>query len=314
MDEYLLKRMVSSVIAITGVSLLTFLLLFVLPGDPAEMLAISKYGPRDATQAAIDHLIRQEGLDQPIVIQYARWLKGVVSGDMGTSRISGKPVWREINVRFPATLCLAGTSLVVSLCVGLPLGIVAALQRGNRWDHLATGTSLIGVAIPNFWLGLILILVFGLYLGWLPTFGYGTLPHLVLPAATVGISMAGITARLTRSAVIDVLGQAYIKTARAKGLPGRVILSRHVIKNALIPIVTIAGIQLGHLLEGTVIIEMVFAWPGIGRLLIEAVHNRDVPQIQGCVLYIAIVFCLVNVLIDLLYTRLDPRVRLTDRD
>jgi peptide/nickel transport system permease protein len=314
MDEYLLKRMVSSVIAITGVSLLTFLLLFVLPGDPAEMLAISKYGPRDATQAAIDHLIRQEGLDQPVVIQYARWLKGVVSGDMGTSRISGKPVWQEINVRFPATLCLAGTSLVVSLCVGLPLGIVAALQRGTLWDHLATGTSLIGVAIPNFWLGLILILVFGLYLGWLPTFGYGTLPHLVLPAATVGISMAGITARLTRSAVIDVLGQAYIKTARAKGLPGRVILSRHVIKNALIPIVTIAGIQLGHLLEGTVIIEMVFAWPGIGRLLIEAVHNRDVPQIQGCVLYIAIVFCLVNVLIDLLYTRLDPRVRLTDRD
>ena len=314
MDEYLLKRMVSSVIAITGVSLLTFFLLFVLPGDPAEMLAISKYGPRDATQAAIDHLIRQEGLDQPIVIQYARWLKGVVSGDMGTSRISGKPVWQEINVRLPATLCLAGTGLVVSLCAGLPLGIVAALQRGTRWDHLATGTSLIGVAIPNFWLGLILILVFGLYLGWLPTFGYGTLPHLVLPAATVGISMAGITARLTRSAVIDVLGQAYIKTARAKGLPGRVILSRHVIKNALIPIVTIAGIQLGHLLEGTVIIEMVFAWPGIGRLLIEAVHNRDVPQIQGCVLYIAIVFCLVNVLIDLLYTRLDPRVRLTDRD
>jgi ABC-type dipeptide/oligopeptide/nickel transport system permease component len=156
--------------------------------------------------------------------------------------------------------------------------------------------------------------VFGLYWGWLPTFGYGTLGHLVLPAATVGISMAGITARLTRSAVIDVLGQAYIKTARAKGLPGRVILGRHVIKNALIPIVTIAGIQLGHLLEGTVIIEMVFAWPGIGRLLIEAVHNRDVPQIQGCVLYIAVVFCLVNVFIDLLYTRLDPRVRLTDRD
>ncbi|WP_155310389.1 ABC transporter permease [Desulfosarcina ovata] len=314
MDEYLLKRMVSSVIAITGVSLLTFLLLFVLPGDPAEMLAIAKYGPRDATQAAIDHLIRQEGLDQPVVLQYARWLKGVLGGDMGISRISGKPVWQEINVRLPATLYLAGTSLVISLCVGLPLGIVAALQRGTCWDHLATGTSLIGVAIPNFWLGLILILVFGLYLGWLPTFGYGTLPHLVLPAATVGISMAGITARLTRSAVIDVLGQAYIKTARAKGLPGHVILGRHVIKNALIPIITIAGIQLGHLLEGTVIIEMVFAWPGIGRLLIEAVHNRDVSQIQGCVLYIAIVFCLVNVFIDLLYTRLDPRVRLNDRD
>jgi peptide/nickel transport system permease protein len=314
MKEYLLKRMVSSLIAITGVSLLTFVLLFVLPGDPAEMLAISKYGARDATPEAIAHLIRQEGLDQPRGVQYAHWLKGVLGGDLGTSRISGKPVWQEINTRLPATLFLAGTGLVVSLCAGLPLGIVAALQRNTVWDHLATGTSLIGVAVPNFWLGLILILVFGLYLGWLPTFGYGTLPHLVLPALTVGISMAGITARLTRSAVIDVLGQAYIKTARAKGLPGRVILGRHVIKNALIPIVTIAGLQLGHLLEGTVIVETIFAWPGIGRLLIEAVHNRDVPQIQGCVLYIAVVFCGLNVFIDLFYTRLDPRVRLTERD
>ncbi|BBO81941.1 ABC transporter permease [Desulfosarcina ovata subsp. sediminis] len=314
MGEYLLKRTVSSVIAVTGVSLLTFLLLFVLPGDPAEMLAIAKYGARDATPEAIDHIIRQEGLDRPLGIQYARWLKEVLGGDLGKSRISGKPVWQEINTRLPATLFLAGTGLAISLCTGLPLGIVAAMKRNTVWDYLATGTSLIGVAVPNFWLGLILILVFGLYLGWLPTFGCGTPGHLVLPAVTVGISMAGITARLTRSAVIDVLGQAYVKTARAKGLPKRVILGRHVLKNALIPIVTIAGLQLGHLLEGTVIVETIFAWPGIGRLLIEAVHNRDVPQIQGCVLYIAVVFCAVNLFIDFFYTCLDPRVRLTNRD
>lgn len=314
MWEYLIKRFFTSAVAVIGITTLTFFMLFVMPGDPAEMLAISKFGAADVNQEAIDHIIRQEGLDQPMVVQYARWFAGVVSGDLGKSRISGNAVWQEITARLPATLLLACTGLLLSLGIGLTLGIFAAVRHNTFWDYLATGTSLIGVAVPNFWLGLMLILLFGLCFRLLPTFGYGTFQHLILPAMTVGISMAGITARLTRSAVIEVLGQEYIITARAKGLTRGTILRRHVIKNALIPIVTIAGIQFGYLLEGTIIVETIFAWPGIGRLLIEAVHNRDFPQIQGCVLYIAFIFCFVNFFIDIFYTWLDPRVRFNVRD
>jgi peptide/nickel transport system permease protein len=294
--------------------LLTFFMLFVLPGDPAEMLAISKYGAQDATAEAIESIKIQEGLDRPVPVQYGIWLTGVLTGDLGKSRISGKPVWEEIVTRLPATLALAGTSLLLSLGIGMSLGIIAAVRRNTLWDYLCTGSSLIGVAIPNFWLGLMLILLFGIYLKLLPTFGYGTWRHLILPAFTVGISMAGITARLTRSTVIEVLSEEYIKTARAKGLSSGLILYRHVIKNAFIPIITIAGIQFGYLLEGTVIVEMVFAWPGIGRLLIDAVHNRDFPLIQGCVLYIAFIFCFVNFFLDVSYSYLDPRVRLEQHD
>ncbi len=314
MWEYLFKRIALSAVAVIGITLLTFFMLFVLPGDPAEMLAIFKYGAQDATPEAIDHIIRQEGLDKPVGLQYLQWLRGVLCGDLGKSRISGKAVWREITARLPATLTLTAAGLLVSLSIGLVLGGIAAVRHHTFWDDCCTGISLMGVAVPNFWLGLMLILFFGVHLGWLPTFGYGTFGHLILPAATVGGSMAGITARLTRSAVIEVLGREYIKTARAKGLTGRIILFRHVAKNAMIPIVTIAGIQFGHLLEGTVIVETIFAWPGVGRLLINSVHNRDFPQIQGCVLYIAFIFCAVNLLIDILYTFLDPRVRFDERD
>lgn len=314
MDVYILKRVAWTAAVVIGVTLLTFFMLFVLPGDPAEMLAISKYGAQDATREAIESIKIQEGLDRPIPVQYAVWLGGVLTGDLGKSRLSGKPVWEEIVSRLPATLVLAGTSLLLSLGIGMSLGIIAAVKRNTLWDYLFTGGSLVGIAIPNFWLGLMLILLFGIYLKLLPTFGYGTWRHLILPAFTVGLSMAGITARLTRSTVIEVLSQDYIKTARAKGLSGGLILYRHVIKNALIPIITIAGIQFGYLLEGTVIVEMVFAWPGIGRLLIDAVHNRDFPLIQGCVLYIAFIFCFMNLFLDIAYTYLDPRVRLAQHD
>ncbi len=314
MGVYILKRVAWTAAVVIGVTLLTFFMLFVLPGDPAEMLAISKYGAQDATAEAIESIKIQEGLDRPIPVQYGVWLAGVLTGDLGKSRISGKPVWEEIVTRLPATLALAGTSLLLSFGLGMSLGIIAAVRRNTLWDYLCTGGSLIGVAIPNFWLGLMLILFFGIYLRLLPTFGYGTWRHLILPAFTVGISMAGITARLTRSTVIEVLSQEYIKTARAKGLSSALILYRHVIKNALIPIITIAGIQFGYLLEGTVIVEMVFSWPGIGRLLIDAVHNRDFPLIQGCVLYIAFIFCFVNLFLDVSYSYLDPRVRLEQHD
>jgi peptide/nickel transport system permease protein len=314
MELYIFKRVAWTAAVVIGVTLLTFFMLFVLPGDPAEMLAISKYGAQDATQEAIEAIKTREGLDRPIPVQYAVWLGGVLTGDLGKSRLSGKPVWEEIVSRLPATLTLAGTSLLLSLGIGMSLGIIAAVRRNTLWDYLSTGGSLIGVAIPNFWLGLMLILLFGIYFRLLPTFGYGTWRHLILPAFTVGISMAGITARLTRSTVIEVLSQDYIKTARAKGLSSSLIIYRHVIKNAFIPIITIAGIQFGYLLEGTVIVEMVFAWPGIGRLLIDAVHNRDFPLIQGCVLYIAFIFCCVNLLLDVSYSYLDPRVRLEQHD
>ncbi len=314
MKAYILNRIAWTVAVVIGVTMLTFFLLFVLPGDPAEMLAISKYGAQDATKEAIERIRVQEGLNRPIPVQYALWLSGVLTGDLGKSRLSGKPVWESIVKRLPATLILAGTSLLLSLCMGMVFGIIAAVRQNTFWDYFFTGGSLMGVAIPNFWFGLMLILIFGLYFNLLPTFGYGTWRHIILPAVTVAVSMVGITARLTRSTVIEVLSRDYIKTARAKGLSGDVILYRHVIKNALIPIITIAGIQCGHLLEGTVIVEMVFAWPGIGRLLINAVQNRDFPVIQGCVLYIAFIFCLMNLLLDLAYMYIDPRVRLVQHD
>lgn len=314
MGEYAFKRLISTVGVLLGVTLLTFSILFILPGDPAEMLAMSKYGALDANREVIEQIKKEQGLDRPIPVQYALWAWGVAKGDLGKSRLSGKSVSGEIMTRLAPTFALAGSGLLISLFVGVSLGGIAAVRQNTFLDYFCIAFSLAGVAIPNFWLGLMLILFFGIYLNILPTFGYGTMANLILPAVTLGISMAGVTARLTRSSVLEVLGQDYIKTARSKGLPRRIILSRHVMKNALLPIVTISGIQFGYLLEGTVIVETVFAWPGIGRLLINAVHNRDFPLIQGCVLYIAFVFSLVNLLVDISYTWLDPRVRLYNHE
>ena len=314
MLAYFLRRAGFTPVVILGLSLLNFFLLFMLPGDAAEMLAIYRYGAADAGAEAIERIKREEGLDKPFPIQYAAWLWGALRGDLGKSRVSGEPVLKELERRMPATLELAMAGLAISLAIGLPCGIMAALKKNSSWDYLLTWGSLVGASIPNFWLGLILILFLGVHLNLFPTFGQGSFSHLVLPACTLGVSMAGITARLTRSSVLDVLGQEYIKTAKSKGLPKMVILFRHVMKNALIPVVTIAAIQFGHLLEGTVVVETVFAWPGIGRLLMDAIHNRDYPLIQGCVLYIAFIFCLLNYSIDMLHAFLDPRVRLNARD
>lgn len=296
-------------IVILGATVITFSLMYFAPGDPAEMIAIGRYGVQDLTPEDIELIRKAEGLDAVALIQYFKWLNHVLHGDLGCSLITGDSVRSEILVRFPATLKLAIASMILSLLIAIPVGIISATKQYSLIDNLSMIGVLIGVSMPNFWLGLLLILLFSLHLGWLPVCGYGDIKHLILPAITLGTSMAALSTRLTRSSMLEVLRQDYIRAARAKGLSERTVIYKHAIKNAFIPIVTVMGLQFGWLLEGTVIVETIFAWPGIGRLLVESIFARDFAMIQGCVIFIAFIFVLVNLVVDLSYVWLDPRIR-----
>jgi len=280
------------------------------PGDPAEMVALARYGQENLNREQIELIRQEEGLDKPLYVQYGRWLLHIVRGEWGNSLSTGEPVWEEILVRFPATLQLTLAALVVSLLIALPLGILAAVKYNTPVDYLATAIALLGVSMPAFWLGLLLMFLFGLSLGWLPVCGYGSLRHLVLPALTLGCGIAAITTRLTRSSMLEVMEQEYIISARARGIRERDILAGHALKNAFIPVVTMLGIQAGHLLEGAVVIETVFAWPGLGKLLVDSIFARDFALIQGCVLFFAVLVVVANLLVDISYLYLDPRIRL----
>lgn len=309
MLKYIARRLLLTIVVVLGVTMLTFSIMHLAPGDPAEMVAIARYGMEDLTQEDIEQIRKAEGLDAPVYVQYARWLNHVVRGDFGRSLITGELVLEEILIRFPATLKLALAAMTVSLLIAIPLGIVSAVKQYSLTDYLSMTGALIGVCMPNFWLGLLLILLFSVYLGLFPVCGYGGLKHMVLPALTLGSGMAAITTRLTRSSMLEVLKQDYITTARAKGLSEKSIITRHALKNAFIPVITVIGLQFGHLLEGTVIIETVFAWPGIGKLLVDSIFARDFALIQGCVLFFAVVFVIVNLLVDISYVYLDPKIR-----
>jgi len=278
------------------------------PGDPAEIIAIARYG-EDLTKDQIQWVKIEEGLDAPVAIQYFKWLNHLLHFDFGKSLITGEPVFSEILTRLPATVQLAAFSLLISLLIAIPIGVISAVRQYSLTDNLSMVGALLGVSMPNFWLGLILILLFSLYLGLFPVCGYGSFKHLVLPGITLGTGMAALTTRLTRSCTLEILRENYIVTARAKGLKEKVIVLRHVLKNALIPVVTVIGLQFGHLLEGTVIVETIFAWPGIGKLLVDSIFARDFALIQGCVLFIAVMFVLVNLVVDISYVFLDPRIR-----
>jgi len=279
------------------------------PGDPAEMVALARYGQENLTRESIELVRQGEGLDKPIFIQYGRWLLHIVKGEWGNSPSTGEPVLEEILARFPHTLQLTLAALMISLLISLPLGILAAVKHNTVTDYLAMSIALLGVSVPAFWLGLLFMLLFGLYLSWLPVCGYGSLRHLILPALTLGCSMAAITTRLTRANMLDVMEQEYIISARARGIRERDILARHALKNAFIPVVTMLGIQAGHLLEGAVVIETVFAWPGLGKLLVDSIFARDFALIQGCVLFFAALVVIANLLVDISYLYLDPRIR-----
>lgn len=309
---YIAKRTAIAVFVVFATSALTFFFLSLIPGETAVTI-IQRIFVRDVTyipsHAEIEATKHMFQLGNPLWMQYLHWLSNAFHGDFGTSFYSGRAVLSEILVRLPATIELAIAATVLSLLVAIPLGVISAARQNSKTDYSSMALATFFIAMPNFWLGLILILIFSLHLDLLPVAGYGGLEHLILPTITLGAGMMAVTMRLTRSSVLEVLRLDYIRTARAKGLDEKRILYRHVLKNAMIPVITVAGLQLGYLLGGTVIVETIFAWPGIGKLLVDSIDARDIPIIQGCVVFIAIIFSLVNLLTDISYRFLDPRIK-----
>jgi ABC-type dipeptide/oligopeptide/nickel transport system permease component len=301
--SYLLRRLWQSSLVIFGVSVVVFLILH-LTGDPAALLL-----PPDATAEDIAKFRHDMGFDDPVAVQYVRFLKGAVRGDFGQSIRHGEPAMGLVVERLPATFELAGAGLLIALALAIPAGIVSAVRRNTAVDYVSTVVALLGQAMPTFWLGIMLILVFSVRLNWLPSSGRGDVEHLILPAITLGLFTTARITRLTRSGMLEVLGQDYIRTARAKGVGEPPVVWKHALKNASIPIVTIVGIELGTLLGGSVITETIFAWPGVGRLSVQAIFNRDYPVVQSAVFLLASTFVIVNFLVDVVYTYLDPRIR-----
>lgn len=304
MGTHLAGRFGSAVLVVLGVCTLVFLLIHLVPGDPVE--AMLGEGARPADQEALRAAL---GLDRPLAEQYLSYLARTATLDLGTSFSYQRPVARLLAERIPATLELALAALALALAIALPLGVVAARHRGGPLDTGAMGFSLLGAAVPNFWLGPVLILVFSLWLGWTPVSGREGAASLILPAITLGTGLAAVLARMVRSSVLEVLGEDYIRTARAKGLRESSVLWGHALRNAWLPVLTLVGLQLGGVLAGAVITETVFAWPGVGSLLIEAIQARDYPVVQACVLLISLTYVLINALTDLVYAWADPRVR-----
>jgi peptide/nickel transport system permease protein len=305
MGRYLARRLLATVPVILGVTLAVFAMLHLVPGDPVRLML----GEFQTTPAQIEQLRANLDLDRPLYEQYIRFVYRAAQGDLGYSIRSHRPVTQEIRDRIGSTMLLALSGLSIAVVLGVTLGVVAAVKQNTWADISAMLIALLGVSMPSFWLGLLLIFIFSLHLGWFPAAGGGSFRHLVLPAFTLGVAAAAIIARLTRSTMLEVLRQDYIVAARAKGLRGSVVIVRHALRNALIPTVTILGLQFGQLLAGTVIIETVFGRPGIGRLIVTAILEKDFPLVQGIVLIIAISYVLINVLVDITYAFLDPRIR-----
>jgi peptide/nickel transport system permease protein len=302
--RYLLRRIALTIPVLLGVATLVFSLIHLIPGDPAESML-----GEGASPALVAELRTQLGLDRPLVEQYGRFMRGLVRGDLGSSIRTSQPVVTAILERVPATMELACAAMVVAIAIALPLGIIAAVRHGTFADYAAMTAALAGISIPNFWLGPMLAIVFAVTLGWLPVSGRGGWDSLVLPAISLGAALSAILARMTRASLLEELRELYVKAARARGASaGRSIL-RHALRNSLIPLVTILGLQFGAVLTGSVITETIFSWPGVGRLLIQSISFRDYPLVQGCILLIAFTYVTVNLATDLIYGVLDPRIR-----
>jgi peptide/nickel transport system permease protein len=304
MIHFLLKRLLSIIPVLLGISLLLFFMLRMLPGDPAQVLAGQMASPEDVRIIRI-----QMGLDQPLYIQYGVFLKRLVHLDLGVSARTQNPVIQEIWARLPNTILLALCAITLACLFGIPAGVVAAIRPYSWIDYLVTLASLFGISMPVFWLGLMLMIVFSITLQWLPAGGIGTWKHLVLPSITLASFVVAFIARMTRSCMLEVLSQDYVTTARSKGLKEKVIIVKHALKNALIPIITVVGLQFGLLLGGAVLTETVFAWPGLGRLIVDSILARDYAMIQGSILIFGLLYTLVNLLVDMTYAFVDPRVR-----
>ena len=301
--RYVVHRTLQSLLLLLGVSVVVFLLLHIVPGDPATVLL-----GEQATPERVAEVRRALGLDRPLLEQYGRFVSRATRGDFGRSIRAMRPVLPYVLERVPATLELSAGALLLSVGVGIPLGVLAAVRRGSPWDGLSLNLALLAQSAPNFWVGLALIAVFSVNLGVLPVSGRGTLAHLVLPSVTLAIFFIGLVVRLTRSGMLEVLGQDYVRTAWAKGMPARLVVFRHALKNALIPIVTVLGLQVGTLLGGAVVTETVFAWPGMGQLAVQAIYQRDYPVVQAIVLLLGAAFVFINWAVDVTYGLLDPRI------
>jgi len=298
-----IRRLLLAIPVLIGVSILVFAIIRFIPGDPARAIA-----GVHATPEFIEQVRRELLLDEGLHLQYYVYMSKILKGDLGRSTFSRRPVTVELAQRFPNTLVLAATAMVIASIIGISAGVVSATRRYSLFDNFSMLAALVGVAAPVFWLGVMFQLLFSVQLGWLPSGGIGTWKHIVLPALTLGLATAALLARITRSSMLEVLGQDYITTARSKGLVERVVINKHAFKNALIPVVTVIGLQFGTLLGGAVLTETVFSWPGIGRLMVDSILARDYPVVQGAVLLLAVFFVMINLVVDIIYAFLDPRI------
>lgn len=304
MTRFLARRLLLTVPVLLGVATLVFSLVHLVPGDPVQVMLGDSASPADVAE-----MRGRLGLDRPLPVQYAAFLAGVATGDLGTSLRTNQPVVTAILERMPATAELAAAAMVVAVLIAMPLGVLAAVRAGTSVDHAATTLALLGISVPNFWLGPFLAIVFSVSLGWLPVSGRGTIAHLVLPAITLGAPLAAVLTRMTRASVIEELRELYVLAARARGVSRLRSVWAHAFRNSLIPIVTVLGLQCGAVLTGAVITETIFAWPGVGRLLVQSIGFRDYPLVQGCILLIAVTYVSVNLAVDVVYGFLDPRIR-----
>lgn len=309
MIEFITRRFLLLLPVLFLVSVISFSITYISPGDTAENALMNPMGGVD--QRAVEEFRAKTGLDNPVHIQYIHWMDKVLRGDLGESYMTGENVSEAILRCFKVTLRLAVTSMLVSLIIAIPLGILSALRKGTVVDAACRFFALTGVSMPSFWQAYILIIVFALTLEILPSSGYGdgSLAYIFLPAITLGTSYAAVTMRLMRASMLDVMQQDYIRAARAKGVPEHTIILKHALKNSLIPVVTVAGLNFGYLLNGSVIVETIFSWPGIGNLIVSSILSKDYPMIQGCVLFIAVIFVLVNFAVDISYAYLNPKIR-----
>jgi ABC-type dipeptide/oligopeptide/nickel transport system permease component len=303
--RYCVRRVLLAVPVLLGVATLVFSLIHLVPGDPAQAMMGDGASPQDVADLRVSL-----GLDQPLLSQYATFLRRALGGDLGKSFRTGQPVTTMIAERVPATAELAVAAMVVAVVIAIPLGVVAAVWRGTAIDYGAMTFALAGVSIPNFWLGPLLAIVFAVELGWLPVSGRGTVANLILPAISLGLALAAILARMTRASLLDELNELYVRAARARGVSSARAIATHALRNSMVPLLTIIALQFGAVLTGAVITETIFAWPGIGRLLIQSIGFRDYPVVQGCILLIAVTYVTVNLVTDVMYGVLDPRIRL----
>lgn len=310
MYKFILKRLLQLIPVIIGVTFIVFFIMNLAPGDPAAIILGDQ-----ATAEALAMKREELGLNDPLLIRYFNYMKNLLRGDMGTSYKNNIPVWNQVIDRLPNTAILAVAGIFIALLFGIPIGILSAKKQYSLLDNISMVAALIGVSMPNFWSGLLLVMLFSLTLGWLPSQGMGSggvipvLRSIILPSLTLGINSMAMVARMTRSSMLEVIRQDYISTAQAKGLDDHVITTQHMLRNALIPIITAVGLQFGHLLGGAMLAETVFSWPGLGRLMVDSIKSRDIPMVLGCVVFMATMFSIVNLIVDIIYAFVDPRIK-----